>query len=182
MLHPAPQIKLWGGEDLEVLKGKHLLSKTSSKLIKNSPSSKHKMLTLQIYIFKIYECMPSYKSNRVKWNSLHKISIVHRIKREKLDPQSTYKRNIVPTCIKTPSMYTCKTPSQTNAWTHIKNLTTTYYKTTRNITHFNKNLKSHRFGYQHISPPTHISSHRMHISSLSLHSNPQIEYGETMLI
>jgi hypothetical protein len=62
------------------------------------------MLTLQIYIFEIYECMPSYKSNRVKWNSLH------------------------------------------------------------------------RFGYQHISPLTHtigISSHRIHISSLSLHSTPQ---------
>ena len=176
MLHLAPQIKVWGGEDLEVLKGKHLLSKTSPKLTTNSTSLKHKMLTLQTDIFEKNECMPSYKNNRVKWNSLHKISIVHRIKRKNLDPQSTYKRNIVSTCMKSPNIYACKTPFQTNVWTHINNLAITHYKTTRNITHSNKNIKNHSFGHQHISPLTHttsISSHSIHISSLPLHSTSQ---------
>ena len=124
MLHPAPQIKLWGGEDLEVLKEKHLLSKSLSKLTKNPPSLKHKILILQTHIFVLYKCMPSHrKSNRVnmEWNSSHKISIVHRIKMKKLGPQSTYKRYKVHTCMKTTSLYTCSIPSQTNICTHIRN-------------------------------------------------------------
>ena len=176
MLHPAPQIKLWGGEDLEVLKRKHLLSKTSPKFTRISFSLTNKMLTLQIHIFEIYKCMPSYKNNIVKWNSLHKNSIVHRITEKNLGPQFTYKRNIIPTCIKTLSLYAQNIPSQINAWTYIKNLTTTYYKTTRIIIHSNKNLKNHIFGYQHISPLTYtigISSHRIHILFLSLHSTAQ---------
>ena len=34
MLHPAPQIKLWGGEDLEIIRKNHLLQNTSLKLTK----------------------------------------------------------------------------------------------------------------------------------------------------
>ena len=34
MLHPAPQIKLWGGEDLEVIRENHLIQNTSHKLTK----------------------------------------------------------------------------------------------------------------------------------------------------
>ena len=47
MLHPAPQIKLWGGEDLEVIRENHLLQNNSLKLTKKISSLKKQMLTLQ---------------------------------------------------------------------------------------------------------------------------------------
>jgi hypothetical protein len=46
MLHPVPQIKLWGGEDLEAIRENHLLQNTSLKLTKNSSSLKNQMRTL----------------------------------------------------------------------------------------------------------------------------------------
>jgi hypothetical protein len=113
-----------------------------------------------------YKCMPSYKYNRVNWNSSHKNSI------KSHGPQSIY--NLDPTCMQPLSMYAQNISSQINVWTHNKNQKTSYYKTTKFITH--KYLETHRYVYRHISPLTYTISifcHKIHISFLTLHPNPQ---------
>ena len=185
MLHPAPQIKLWGGEDLEAIRENHPLQNTSLQLTKNSSSLNKQMLTLQIHnIYShikmnkvdIHKCMPSY--NRANWNNSYK----NFIKRH--GPQYTHnKRYIDPTCMQPLSMYAHNISSQINTWTHTKNQKTSYYKTTKAITHLNNYFKIHRYGYQHISPPTYtigIPSHKIHLSFFTLHPTPQtkVERGK----
>jgi hypothetical protein len=81
MLHSVPQIKLWRGEDLEVIREKRPTSKHLLKLTKNSSCLKNQMLTLQIHkidshikMNKVdtHKCMSSYKYNRINWNGSYK--------------------------------------------------------------------------------------------------------------
>ena len=74
ILHPAPQIKLWGGADFGILRVNH-----ASQNTKLSPSTKKWMLkqnivsTKEIYRGMPQKCLLSYKINRVKTNSLYSI-------------------------------------------------------------------------------------------------------------
>ena len=115
--------------------------------------------------------MPSYKYNRVNWNNSYKNSL------QSPGPQSIYnKHNIDPTCMQPLSMYAQNIFSQINVWTHTKNQKTSCYKTTKSIIHLNNYLKTYRYMYQHISPLTYtidITSHKIHISFLTLHPTPQ---------
>ena len=123
MLHPVLQIKLCGGEDLEVIRRNHLLQNTSLKLTKNFHSLKNQMFTLQLHNIDshikmnkvdMHKCMPSYY--RVNWNSLYKNLT------QKLGSQSIYnKYNIDPSCMQPLSMYVQSISSQINTWTHSKN-------------------------------------------------------------
>ena len=173
MLHSAPQIKLWGGEDLEGLRENFLLSKTSPKPTKNSSSLKYQIPTLQVHYLKY---MPSYKYKRVNWYSSYKKYI------QSPGPQSIFKTKIVPSCIQSFRMYlqtsmnTRNMPYQIKTWSHIKYLINTYYKNTRTTIHFKKYLKkNHRSGFQHIYPLTYtigITNHKL-ISLLSPHPTLQ---------
>jgi hypothetical protein len=106
-----------------------------------------------------HKCIPSYKYNRINWKSSYKNPI------RSPGPQSIYRiHNLNPTCMQPLSMYAQNISFQINAWTHNKNQKTSYYKTTKSIIH--NYLKTHRYGYQHISPLTYtisISSHKIHI-------------------
>ena len=118
MLHPAPQIKLWGGEGLKSTRVKHILKNIP---LKKLFSKKIRMLILQLHNTvsqtnsktDSHKCIRSCKNNRDNQKNSCKNFI------QRLGPQIIYNRN--KNLIQPASKYEQNLNSYMYSWSHTKN-------------------------------------------------------------
>lgn len=143
MLHPAPQITLWGGVDLENTRENHLLKntlhnlkKTFSKKIRMPHSQIHKIVS-QKNSNSNHKCMRSCKNNRNSQNnSIQRISLQTRNKKQRTVLALPFRKNKQNLPSFSPK-YLCKN-------TIIRLIPETKYKTVREqtLSKYKQNLPS----------------------------------------